>query len=52
MNSMAIQVAIEQANRAYREICQPNWSTSKANIAGENALTSRMGVAISPRTAP
>jgi hypothetical protein len=48
MNSMAIQVATRAGKQAYREICQPNWSTSKAKIAGENALTSRMGVAISP----
>jgi hypothetical protein len=52
MNSTAIQVAIEQANRTWREICQPNWSTSKTKIAGENALMSRIGVAISSKTAP
>src|SRR5689334_21435317 len=50
--SMANQVMTAQPKRAYIEICQPNWSTSKAKIVGENALTRRIGVAINPNTVP
>src|SRR5262245_46139621 len=52
ISSMAIQVMTEQPKRAYIEIRQPNWSTSRAKSAGENALTRRIGVAINPSTVP